>query len=513
MGRLSCRSRRATEAGTDACRRRRAVRVAKRRRRFVRLVVDVWIPRRARTRKTGRAGGQGGSGGRKARAGRPFWRRQSTRVPPLANEAVVALDRLAAVLVAPVGASLGPSERGRVRRNARCRRLDQVSVRAARCREAARVISRYMPREVSPAQASRYARTMRSVREAILAMIVSSSALACGGTGSAPMDATADAFEGSSEGSVEPLTDAGTEPDDGAGRRGRRAASLRVAPLARHRPRRPARRAAASAWTNSTASTATIRVSSTCSSSVSAGQWFYSAPVSPPVDAGLPIGDAGCPTTYAAAQSATFCDTPSCVYPEGTCTCEVAMGNDSGTLWACTVPALPTGCPGTIAEAQSSVTCPSYALRCFYPGGTCTCFTVDAGAPWRCTVPEAGCPATRPRLGTTCDAALAQHCTYIPVGCSSPTGDLFCSAVLLRQRVGERPERRALPQVDIGVADRIGLGSAAALPERGRRRCRVESAFADAAHGAGEYDRSANRLRPRLVSVRRSGGARSSSAP
>src|ERR1700722_9596027 len=76
-----------------------------------------------------------------------------------------------------------------------------------------------MPREVSPAQGSRYARAMGSVRKAILAMIVSSSALACGGTSSAPMDATADAFEGSSEGSVDLLTDAGdagTEPEDGA---------------------------------------------------------------------------------------------------------------------------------------------------------------------------------------------------------------------------------------------------------------------------------------------------------
>jgi hypothetical protein len=282
-----------------------------------------------------------------------------------------------------------------------------------------------MPWEVSPVQGSRYGGAMRGMREAILAMIVSSSAVACGGTSSAPMDATAGAFEGSSEGSAEPPTDAGTEPDDGAGEEA-------DAPFLASCPACPASAPTAGAPCSSFGlneldceygdDPRLVNVLAQCL----AGQWFYSAPVSPPVDAGLPIGDAGCPTTYAAAESASFCDTPSCVYPEGSCTCEVAMGNDSGTLWACTVPPLPTGCPGTLAEAQSNVTCPSYALRCFYPGGTCTCFTGDAGPPWRCTVPEAGCPATRPRLGTTCDAALAQHCTYIPVGCSFPTGDLFC---------------------------------------------------------------------------------------
>ncbi len=112
-----------------------------------------------------------------------------------------------------------------------------------------------------------------------------------------------------------------------------------------------------------------------------------------------------------------------------------------GTLWACTSVPLPPGCPATIEEAQSSATCPSNALSCFYPGGTCTCFVSDAGAPWRCTVPGAGCPARRPRLGAPSDPTLPKHCMYVPIGCSFPTGDLFCSPVFVRQRLDERPGR------------------------------------------------------------------------
>jgi hypothetical protein len=262
--------------------------------------------------------------------------------------------------------------------------------------------------------------------EAILAIVISSLALACGGTASGPVDATADVLEGSSEGSAEPPTDAGTEANDGA------ADAIDESFLAAC-PDCPASPPEAGAPCRGSASQEIDceygddpRLVNALFRCV-AGQWFYLAQVSAPVDSGLPTGDAGCPASYAAAQSATSCDPPSCVYPEGTCTCEVAVGNDSGTLWACTSVPLPPGCPASLEEAQSSATCPSNAVSCFYPGGTCTCFVSDAGAPWRCTVPEAGCPATRPRLGAPCDPTLPKHCMYVPIGCSFPTGDLSCS--------------------------------------------------------------------------------------
>jgi hypothetical protein len=159
------------------------------------------------------------------------------------------------------------------------------------------------------------------------------------------------------------------------------------------------------------------------------GQWYYGTLGTPLVEAGLPIGDAGCPATYAEALTASSCDMPSCTYPEGTCTCYLGAGANSGTGWSCLMPPLPAGCPSTVTVAQSSTVCPSSALQllqCYYPGGTCICYGNDAGSPWRCTVPEAGCPATRPRLGSPCDPAIVKECKYIPIGCSSPTGDMLC---------------------------------------------------------------------------------------
>ncbi len=265
---------------------------------------------------------------------------------------------------------------------------------------------------------------MHRLGDAIVAIVVSSSALACGGTGSGPMDATADAFEGSNEGSAEPPIDAGMEPDD-SGAHEADAPSLAPCPAC------PASLPEAGAPCSGTDPQLDCEYGDdprlvNMRASCVARQWLIALPVSP-LDPGLPTGDAGCPATYAAALSASSCDTAQCVYPEGTCTCEVATANAPGTLWACTSPPLPAGCPTTIAEAQSSGTCRSNALSCYYPGGTCTCFVGDGGAPWACTVPEAGCPATRPRLGTPCDQATPQRCTYIPVGCSFPTGDLRCT--------------------------------------------------------------------------------------
>jgi hypothetical protein len=166
------------------------------------------------------------------------------------------------------------------------------------------------------------------------------------------------------------------------------------------------------------------------SASCIGGHWFL--PAGHPLGdaSGPPLGDAGCPPTYAAAQiSNDPCDIPSCSYPEGTCTCWVTPqpAGDAAIGWSCSTPPLPAGCPPTLAAAQAGAICPSNALTCYYAEGTCTCYASDAGNPWHCTVPAAGCPATRPRLGAACDASMNQDCEYIPLYCAFPTGDLYCS--------------------------------------------------------------------------------------
>jgi hypothetical protein len=162
------------------------------------------------------------------------------------------------------------------------------------------------------------------------------------------------------------------------------------------------------------------------------GAWDYGRPVVPLVDSGLPLGTAGCPATYPAALVAPSCDIPWCLYPEGTCTCQVFPGAnatdlaDAATAFSCLEPALPSGCPSSIDAARSSTTCPSNELFCYYPGGTCVCEVSDAGSSWSCTVPASGCPSTRPRLGSPCDPAFAGECDYLPIACSSLTGRLQC---------------------------------------------------------------------------------------
>jgi hypothetical protein len=259
---------------------------------------------------------------------------------------------------------------------------------------------------------------------ATLALVVSVSGLACGDTASSPTDASTDAIVASNDVSIEPSIDAGIEPDDSTNDASD-AALLATCPAC---PTSPPEAGASCLYASPELDCEygddprLINVLARCLS----GQWVYPTPGTPLADSGIAIGDAGCPATYAEAQSAASCDTPSCSYPEGTCTCYVGSGPSAGNYWSCLAPALPPGCPSTVAAAQSSTICSSNALRCYYPGGTCICFVSDAGSPWQCTVPEAGCPATRPRLGSACDPTLAKECKYIPIGCSSPTGHLLC---------------------------------------------------------------------------------------
>jgi hypothetical protein len=82
-------------------------------------------------------------------------------------------------------------------------------------------------------------------------------------------------------------------------------------------------------------------------------------------------------------------------------------------------------CPATRAAVPEGAACSAQAA-CLFPEGRCDCtipnqggpVQIDAGRAWVCTKPGAGCPAARPRLGSTC-ATEALSCNY---GACSVTG-------------------------------------------------------------------------------------------
>jgi len=59
------------------------------------------------------------------------------------------------------------------------------------------------------------------------------------------------------------------------------------------------------------------------------------------------------------------------------------------------------GCPQAYGEAGASQRCPA---SCSYAEGTCACTVIPEGPYWQCTPAPPTCPATRPLLGTACDA-------------------------------------------------------------------------------------------------------------
>ena len=87
----------------------------------------------------------------------------------------------------------------------------------------------------------------------------------------------------------------------------------------------------------------------------------------------------------------------------------------------------PTACP---ASASSSMQC-SGELSCRYGNVWCGCIgggalppSQDGGVPqpvysWMCASPQAGCPASRPKLGTSCSQPSLE-CDYAP--CGTPDG-------------------------------------------------------------------------------------------
>jgi hypothetical protein len=74
-------------------------------------------------------------------------------------------------------------------------------------------------------------------------------------------------------------------------------------------------------------------------------------------------------------------------------------------------------CPAKRADVPEGSACAAEAA-CLFPEGRCDCtipnsgpVQFDAGHAWVCPKPAAGCPATRPRLGATCDTDKLE-CNY-----------------------------------------------------------------------------------------------------
>jgi hypothetical protein len=158
------------------------------------------------------------------------------------------------------------------------------------------------------------------------------------------------------------------------------------------------------------------------------GTWSTSGPtVQLPIDAGS-LGPGCPPTFFYGVNNALSCSGPPCAYPEGTCRCQtfdhVAPDGGAASGWTCVSRPLGPGCPPTLAATQANPPCPSNGVVCNYLGGTCSCNT---GSPWVCVVPDNGCPAERPRLGSRCNTEEPKRCAYANGQCQYPSEDLSCS--------------------------------------------------------------------------------------
>lgn len=79
-------------------------------------------------------------------------------------------------------------------------------------------------------------------------------------------------------------------------------------------------------------------------------------------------------------------------------------------------PACPSGtCPATYAQVPRGQDCTPQGLDCAYSEGQCNCApTLPASGPnpvWQCSMPAAGCPEPRPRIGDSCTQP-ALSCDY-----------------------------------------------------------------------------------------------------
>jgi hypothetical protein len=83
--------------------------------------------------------------------------------------------------------------------------------------------------------------------------------------------------------------------------------------------------------------------------------------------------------------------------------------------------AVAPGCPSSFADALAGPACPATGLTCLYPEGKCQCG--PGAAVLGCAVPPAGCPETRPRLGTPCSGDCP---TWGSGGCDGETVSCTC---------------------------------------------------------------------------------------
>ena len=151
-------------------------------------------------------------------------------------------------------------------------------------------------------------------------------------------------------------------------------------------------------------------------------------------------GDAGCPPTFDQATLAASCSAATCVYPAGTCLRwqDDAFGLDGGftdgaarrRISAARRRRCFLGCPPSLATALAEPHCTPPVDSCQYAGGSCAyCATgADGGATWSCLVPDPGCPAQRPGIGSACPPAMRGPCNYVRNGeCNSTNPNVQCS--------------------------------------------------------------------------------------
>jgi hypothetical protein len=153
-----------------------------------------------------------------------------------------------------------------------------------------------------------------------------------------------------------------------------------------------------------------------------------------------------CPTSEP--SSADSCTAP------GTVTCEYGTNPepDCNDLWQCVAGhwsmSNPGACPPqatcpSTAPTGTNSTCTANQQTCPFADATCVCTSDPGGLPreggpyWDCIPITAGCPGTRPDLGTPCSASDTLDCDYgqcsggVGVTCQDGTwqlGEFGCPA-------------------------------------------------------------------------------------
>jgi len=161
-------------------------------------------------------------------------------------------------------------------------------------------------------------------------------------------------------------------------------------------------------------------------------------------DGGGDEGDAnppasGCPSSQPLAGSACGTESIECEYgsdPRWTCNIVTTCQNGAWSSSQAKDGTCPTtsseGCPASMNDIDVGSKCSPLGLLCNYTSSTstsfCTCnqlggpIFVDGGANWSCNVPSmTGCPAVRPRIGTSC-AQAGMECDYSICGLPSGLG-------------------------------------------------------------------------------------------